>query len=448
MDLYGQAWGGHGYQPPLGTDFVGLGVSNSAVNAGASGSGGSSAHIARVNISFDLRMSPQAQLGNAFAAYGAADFALVDSFVGHWGSCSSQWPHNTIMHITNSTNGEIRGNRFEMGCQAYALESSNRLFVADNAFEEVPVWGATGIGSSNGGAEWSTIDPPHVSELQYMGNCSYHGRWDAFERWESLTTDGGADAFYNETALTQQVNGDGTATIVLASQVFTSVFFYTWHAGNMVSVLQGPAVGQVRRLVSVAADNVTIVVDRPFDPPLGPEDILSITSYRGRYTMEGNAFYNGTCFAYYGGVFDSIMTGNTMDEMFWSTPMDAMGWHDGLVFTPTAYQGGNIGGGGRVYATSYQNELYNICALGARNRPVRSCFLPACSPHSQHFHPALISHSSAARHCRGAQHAALHVLQADHGQPGELPGDGRRVRLHQPPQCHLQPRAAHPAQLL
>ena len=78
--------------------------------------------------------------------------------------------------------------------------------------------------------------------------------------------------------------------------------------------------------------------------------------------MEGNSFYNGTCFAYYGGVFDSVMSGNTMDEMFWSTPMDSMGWHDGLVFQPTPYQSGNIGGGGRVYATSYQNELYNICA--------------------------------------------------------------------------------------
>lgn len=363
MDLYGQGWGGHGYQPPLGTDFVGLGVENDPVNAGASGGGGSAAQIARVNISFDLRMSPQAQLGNAFAAYGAADFSLTDSFVGHWGSCSSQWPHNTVMHVTNSSNGEIRGNRFEMGCQAYAVESSNRMFIADNFFEEVPVWTGTGIGSSNGGAEWSTIDPPHVSELQYMGNCSYLGRYDAFERWESFTTDGGADCFYNETALSQVVNPDGTATVELASEVLTSVFFYTWHKGNMVTVVQGPSVGQMRRLLDVKADNVTITVDAPFDPPLGPEDILSITSYRGRYTVEGNSFYNGTCFSFYGGVFDSVITGNTLDEMFSTNAVDVMGWRNGLVNTPAPYQGGNIGGGGRVYATSYQNELYNLCSF-------------------------------------------------------------------------------------
>jgi len=315
MDLYGQAWGGHGYQPPLGTDFVGLGVSNSPVNAGSGGYGGSSARITRVNISFDLRMSPQAQLGNAFSAYGASDFSLTDSFLGHWGSCSAQWPHNTIMHITNSSNGEIAGNVFEMGCQAAAIESSARMFLADNAFREVPVWGGTGIGSSNGGFEWSTIDPPHVSEWQYMGNSTYVGRWDAFERWESFTTDGGADAFYNETALSQEANPDGTATLVLASPVFQSVFFYTWHRGNVVSVMQGPAVGQFRRLLSVASDNVTILVDRPFDPPLGPEDILSITSFRGGYTHEGNQYFNGTVFAFYGGVYDSIVSGNTFDEM-------------------------------------------------------------------------------------------------------------------------------------
>ena len=142
------------------------------------------------------------------------------------------------------------------------------------------------------------------------------------------------------------VNGDGTATIVLASQVFVSVFFYTWHEGNMVSVLQGPSVGQVRRLVSVADDNVTIVVDAPFDPPLGPDDILSITSYRGKHTFEGNSYHNGTCFSYYGGFFDSIMSGNTLDEMFWTTPVDSMGWHEGLVNVPVPYQGGNVGGGG------------------------------------------------------------------------------------------------------
>ena len=346
LDLYGQGSGAHGYQPPLGTDFVGLGVPRDPVNAGASGYGGSSAQIHRVNISFDLRMTPQIQLGNAFAVYGASDFALVDSYIGHWGSCSSQWPHNCAMHITNSSNGEVRGNVFDMGCQAMAVESSSRMFFSDNVYSEVSVWTGTPIGSSNGGHEWSTIDPPHVSEMQYMGNCTYTGRYDAYVRWESFTTDGGADAFYNETALSQVANADGTATIVLASQVFESVFFYSWHKGNVVSVLQGPSVGQVRRLVSVAEDNVTIVVDAPFDPPLGPSDILSITSYRGRYTVEGNRFHNGTCFAYYGGVFDSIVSGNVFNEMFQSTWVQVPGWSLAPPTIAPGVGGGGMGGGG------------------------------------------------------------------------------------------------------
>jgi len=54
MDLYGQGFGGRGYQPVLGTDFVALGYSRKH-DAGSGGTGGSSARIERVNITFDLR---------------------------------------------------------------------------------------------------------------------------------------------------------------------------------------------------------------------------------------------------------------------------------------------------------------------------------------------------------------------------------------------------------
>jgi len=358
MDLYGQAFGGRGYQPVLGTDFVALGYSHKK-NAGSGGSGGSSARIERVNITFDLRATPAIQIGNAFAAYGAFDFSLVDSFISHRGSCSAQWPHNCAAHITNSSNGEIRGVVMEMGCQAYAIESSSRMYIADTEFVETNVWTGTDVQSSNGGVEFSTIDPPHVSELHYMANCSYTGNVKAAERWESFTTDGGADAFYNETVAAQVANPDGTATLTLASPVLMSEFYYEWARGNAVTVVQGPSVGQVRRLVDVIApDNTTIVISAPFDPPLSPtDDIVAITSYRGGFIFEGNRYLNGTCFQFYGGIFDTIVSGNSLNEMgfdpTWvpTAPDPATGFYAGE---------GAVGGGGRVYATSYQQEAYNI----------------------------------------------------------------------------------------
>ena len=101
-------------------------------------------------------------------------------------------------------------------------------------------------------------------------------------------TDGGADAFYNETVSSQVINADGTATLTLVSPVLISVFYYEWAPGNAVTVVQGPNVGQMRRLVDVIAPaNTTIIVDAPFNPPLSPtEDIVAITSYRGGYTFE------------------------------------------------------------------------------------------------------------------------------------------------------------------
>lgn len=355
MDLYGQGTGGHGYQPPLGTDFVSLGIGN-PFDAGGLGTGGSSGRIARVNISFDLRRTPAIQLGNSFAVYNSSDFSLVDSYVSHKGSCSAQWPRNGVLHVSGSVNGEIVNTTFDMGCQSGAVESSSRIFMADNVFNEVRVWDGTDIGSSNGGFEWSTIDPPHVSELQYLGNCSYTGAWDAFERWESFTTDGGADSFYNSTVMSQTANPDGTATLMLAGAIDVSVFFYTWHPGNAVAVLQGPNVGQLRRLVDVIGPaNSSIVIDSPFDPPLSPtDDVVSITSYRGGYTFEGNAFVNGTCFQFYGGAFDVVVSGNSFDEMFSTAEVPTLPSAGAIAVSA------GLGGGGRVYATALQQEAYNI----------------------------------------------------------------------------------------
>lgn len=331
-----------------------LGVSN-AFDAGGLGVGGSSGRIARVNISFDLRRTPAIQLGNAFAVYNASDFSLVDSYVSHKGSCSAQWPRNCAFHVSGSANGEIVNTIFDMGCQSGSVESSSRIFMADNSFNEVRVWDGTQIGSSNGGFEWSTIDPPHVSELQYMGNCTYKGAWDAYERWESFTTDGGADSFYNSTIASQTVNPDGTATLVLTGAVDVSVFFYTWHVGDAVAVLQGPNVGQLRRLRDVLGPaNSTIVVDAPFNPPLSPSDIISITSYRGGYTFEGNKFINGTCFQFYGGAFDVIVSGNAFEEMFSTAEVPTLPSAGAIAV------GSGLGGGGRVYATALQQEAYNI----------------------------------------------------------------------------------------
>ena len=172
VDLWCQATGGHGYQPPLGTDFLSLGRAHPTDAGGGGVPGtGSAGRVARVNITFDLRRTPAIQLGNAVAVYNSSGWALVDSFVSHKGSCSAQWPRNAAIHVSGSADGEVRGTTFDMGCQSAGIESSARIFLADNAFREVNVW--PGVGSSNGGFEMSTIDAPHVSEHHYFGNNSY-----------------------------------------------------------------------------------------------------------------------------------------------------------------------------------------------------------------------------------------------------------------------------------
>jgi len=205
----------------------------------------------------------------------------------------------------------------------------------------------------------STIDAPHVSEHHYFGNNSYVGNPLAFSRWDSFTTDGGADSFYNSTVVSQAPNADGTATLQLAGPVTVSVFFYTWHAGDSVVVMQGPGVGQVRRLVEVrGAANDTVVISAPFDPPLDPAlSIVTITSYRGGYTFEGNAFTDGTCFQFYGGAFDVLVSGNSFNNMF---AAGEAGVAPDLPSADAISVGSGIGGGGRVYATALQMEAYNI----------------------------------------------------------------------------------------
>lgn len=347
-----QAKAALGYQPTLGTNFVGLGIANDLYNAGAGGYGGSSARIARVNISFDLRLFPGVQIGNAVAVYSSADFSLVDSYVSHKGNCAAQWPHNCIMHITNATNGEVRGVEFDMGCQASAVQSSSRMFMADNVLRETEVW--AGVPSTTGGNEFSTIDPPHVAEHYYWGNNSYTSNPRSAERWESFTTDGGADSVYNDTVLSQVANPDGTATLTLASPVLLSVFFYRWEPGMAVTVMEGPNVGQQRRLVSVGGeDNTTMVINAPFDPALTPDDYLSVNGYKGGFILEGNHYMFGTEFQVFGGLADTVFSGNTLDSFFRTSQavpaLPAIG-SDGA---------GAVGGGGMQYADSYQQEIYN-----------------------------------------------------------------------------------------
>ena len=73
--------------------------------------------------------------------------------------------------------------------QIYALARSCLALLACRGpfYLSSDVWTGTDVQSSNGGVEFSTIDPPHVSELHYMANCSYTGNVEAAERWESFT---------------------------------------------------------------------------------------------------------------------------------------------------------------------------------------------------------------------------------------------------------------------
>lgn len=254
-------------------------------------------------------------------------------------------------------------------------------------------------------------EPPHVAELHYFGNNTYEGNARAFNRWESFTSDGGADSFYNETALAQTPHPDGTATLELAGSLSQSEFYCaslcaplcpgipeslaalpralpasltavlparprscrspkqvslptpSYHPtltvpffrtpaddpapGDSVLVMEGPNVGQTRRLVSGSAGDRSIVINAPFDPPLSNQDILAVTGYRGGFTIEGNRYHNGTCFQFFGGAVDVVISGNDFDEMF-----DATAAIPTLPSADANFVGALVGGGGMYYAVS------------------------------------------------------------------------------------------------
>lgn len=121
-----------------------------------------------------------------------------------------------------------------------------------------------------------------------------------------------------------------------------------------VTVMEGPNVGQQRRLVSVGgADNATMIISAPFEPPLTPADYLSVNGYKGGFIVEGNRYNHGTVFQIFGGLADTVFSGNTLTSFYATAEavpaLPPMG----------SDMGGMVGGGGMQYAVSYQQELYN-----------------------------------------------------------------------------------------
>lgn len=85
-----------------------------------------------VFIDVDTRGMPAVTPRNAFSAYQASYWLLEASRVRMYGNCSSSWPANTCYYVGASSDGIIRGNSWECGCQGYSHDSSVRLLVVNN----------------------------------------------------------------------------------------------------------------------------------------------------------------------------------------------------------------------------------------------------------------------------------------------------------------------------
>lgn len=294
--------------------------------------------LERVRITEDLSASPEFIAGNPVRVFDSARVTLHDCEFSLVGQCGAKWPANTALSVHNSSDVSILGSRFASSCQGWCVTSTSRVMIADSSFVSTgDVSQGSGIGSDGG--------PPGVCEHLYFGNNSDVGNADAHMRWESFTYDGSGGA-YNGTATQAGTLPDGRATVTLSGRVACKKALADGcvYRGSSLAVMRGLGTGQWRRIASVMADGVTVVLeDGAFDPLPAFGDAgsyLSISPLAGQSTFEGNTWVNGTTFQTYGESIDLIFAGNTMTEMFTTQWMNTTQVAAGLRLFGHRYQGG------------------------------------------------------------------------------------------------------------
>lgn len=287
------------------------------------------ASLYSVRLVYDLSLMPGWAASNAFFVNSVPGVSIVDSYVIMAGACTGNWPLNTAFYVDNGTDFSMVRTRVEAGCQGWSISSSSRIFMIDNAFV------ATGEDSEGQGFLAS------VDRL-YFGNNTNTGNWAATERWESMTYDG-PGGWYNGTVAGSSLSPDGQSEGVMLAAPLTCRVPGPNNClpeGSVVAVIRGTGTGQLRRYIGNNGTQ-SITVSPPFDPPLVPGDsYLTITWHRGGATFEGNTYTNGTVFQFYGSAQDTIVAGNTFNELFTTPYMNTTAVAAGVRFFGHRYIGG------------------------------------------------------------------------------------------------------------
>jgi hypothetical protein len=231
-------------------------------------------------------------------------------FVQHFSgssSCGAYWPHSDAFWMLSAADGEMRGNTWVAACEGYNVESSSRLFFADNHLVSTGEMYSEGNGFSH--FAW-----PQVSEDIYWGNTSQVGNPAAKVRQETMSFDGAASLYYGP------VESTDAATVKISTDPVVPNQNYT---GLLVHVAAGTGVGQLRRVFSWQGTNQrhkhivysTWTLDSPFSTKLDNTSVISIGAYSGHMIFEGNRYINGTQFQLFGTATHVIVAGNTFENL-------------------------------------------------------------------------------------------------------------------------------------
>ena len=211
--------------------------------------------------------------------------------------CSAYWPHSDAFWMLSVSDGALRANTWHAACEGYNVDSSSRLFFADNNIV------AAGAQYSEGNG-FSHFSWPQVSEHIYIGNTSQTGNPAARIRQETMSFDGAPSLYYGQSRIT------GCEMYIPANPVRPEQNY----SGLLVHIAAGTGVGQLRRVVSWKHSHrsSTWTLDAPLLTPLDETSYVSIGAYSGRITFEGNRFINGTQFQLFGTL---EVISNNMDEI-------------------------------------------------------------------------------------------------------------------------------------
>ena len=194
------------------------------------------------------------------------------------------WPRSCTFYIIAADHGVFSNNTVIAGCQSWSVVNAKNLFMSDLYVQSV--------GQNSDGNGFGNFYYPQVLENIYVGNTYNVGNWLSTERWETMTFDGLGMVWNSNIS-----SAIGT-TLYLPGDPIRNGYDYT---GQMVAVLGGPGMGQIRRVKAWnrgPGGQSTWNLDSPWTTPLDHTTIVAILGYRGSITFESNTYLNGTNFQF------------------------------------------------------------------------------------------------------------------------------------------------------